>query len=187
MITVMKKKGNIIRACRLGFPSPVLDQLIKNGKIISLPDGSFEVMSREAAAGGTGRGQAARRGDYIKQDSDGFPYPNTADFFESNHTQITEDLYEQHPLPLKAWTLEEPMCPEIEFLMDRKGLVINKADYAKTFTAPLWGTVESAPGDAVILFYSISYDEAGTVIDADYNFVIRQEFEKNYRLVPGED
>ena len=42
---------------------------------------------------------------------------------------------------------------------------------------------ETAAEDAMIVFYSISYDETGKVIDADYNFVGRREFEKTYSML----
>lgn len=183
MINVMKKHGKTVHAWRLGDPSREISEMIREGKIVPAADGTYEIMSREAVSGGSGHGQAARAGDYIKVDSGGFPYPNDAAFFEANHRKIQGDTYEQIPVPLKAWTAEEEICPEISFLQQNRGLVIRSDDFAHTFTAPLWGTVESAPGDAVIVFYSIDYAEDGSITDADYAFVVREEFEKNYRIL----
>ncbi|MDO5133637.1 MAG: hypothetical protein Q4D81_11765 [Eubacteriales bacterium] len=186
MIRVIKKEGKIIHAYRLGDSSPVLDRLIAEGKIIPLKDGGFEVLSREALLGGSGHGQVASRGDYIKLDTEGCPYPNSAVFFEAKHKKLDGDMYEQLPEPMDAWTAEEATCPEIEFLLAEKGLTIHPGDSSRYFSAPLWGTVESAPADAVIIFYSITHDESGNITDADFNFVVREEFEKLYNVLPAE-
>lgn len=185
MITVIKRHGKPVQAYRLGESSPTLSQLIESGKIIPLPDGNYEVMSREAIHGNSGHGETARKGDYIKVDSDGYPYPICPDFFEANHTHVKDNEYRQNPSPMSAWTMDQPMCPEIEFLQQQKGLIINREDFAHAFTAPLWGTLESAPGDSVLVFYSITYSEDHTVTDADYNFVVRQEFDKSYKILSG--
>jgi len=37
--------------------------------------------------------------------------------------------------------------------------------------------------DAVIVFYSITKDEDGTITDADFNFVARDEFDRTYSLL----
>ena len=86
---------------------------------------------------------------------------------------------------MSAWTMDQPMCPEVEFLQQKKGLILSRDDFAHAFSAPLWGTIESAPGDAVLVFYSITYSEDHTVTDADYNFVVRQEFDKSYQILPA--
>lgn len=185
MIDIIKKHGKIIQAWRLGEPSLEISNLIQERKIIPLPDGCFEIMSREAFSGGSGHGQIARRGDYVKIDNGGFPYPNDAAFFEANHVKIEGNRYEQIPVPLKAWTIDQPICPEIIFLQKNKGLIIRPDDFEHTFTAPLWGTVESAPGDAIVVFYSISYAKDGAVADADFSFVVREEFEKSYNILSG--
>ena len=54
MITVIKRHGKPVQAYLLGEDSPVLDRLIRSGKIIPLPDGNYEVMSREAVHGNSG-------------------------------------------------------------------------------------------------------------------------------------
>lgn len=184
MIKVIKKHGKRVNAYRLGTTSPVLDQLFKDGKLIQLTDRTFEIMSRESIAGGSGHGQLAHEGDYIKLDSEGFPYPNSASFFEKKHRLIEGDTYEQLPTSMDAWTASEPICPEITFLQNEKGLTIHPADKDRYFSAPLWGTIESAPADAVIVFYSITHDPSGKITDADFNFVVREEFEKQYDVLP---
>ena len=37
--------------------------------------------------------------------------------------------------------------------------------------------------DAVIVFYDISYDQDGMIVDAEYNFVERGEFNKTYNII----
>lgn len=187
MLKAVKKHGKMIHAYRLGSPSSVLDQLIRERKLIHRPDGSFEVLSREAVAGGSGHGEIAHAGDYIKIDSEGFPYPNSASFFEERHVRLNceDDTYEQIPAPVAAWTAAEPVSEEIKYLQDKKGLSINQSDENRYFTAPLWGTIETAPADAVIVFYSIDRDRQGKIINADFNFVIREEFERQYEILPS--
>ena len=188
MMKVIKKHGKQISAYRLGTVSPVLDQLIREGKLIRRQDGSFEVISRESIAGGSGHGQIAVTGDYIKLDSEGFPYPNAASFFEKRHKPLGDDTYEQLPEPMDAWSAAESLCPEVRFLQEKKGLMINPDAPERYFSAPLWGTIESAPAEAVIVFYSITRDEDGNIKDADFNFVVREEFDKLYDILPlGED
>jgi len=139
----------------------------------------------EAYNGNSGKGQLAHSGDYIKLSADGFPYPNAAEFFHANHRRIAGDEYEQIPKPLKAWTAQEPMCEEIRFLIEQKGLVIADSDEGRYYTAPLWGTMESAAKSDVIVFYRIERDACGRIIDAEFNFVVRDEFDRTYDIVPA--
>ena len=185
MMKVIKKHGKQVRAYRLGTTSPVLDQMIREGKLILRQDGSFEVMTRESIAGASGHGQIAFTGDYLKFDNEGFPYPNSASFFEKKHKPLGDDIYEQIPEPMNAWSTAESICPEVMFLLDKKGLTMNPDNYDRFFSAPLWGTIESAPADAVIIFYSITRDMDGNIIDADFNFVVQEEFEKLYDILPS--
>ena len=180
MLKVIKNSGKSVFAYRLGDDHPVLRKLIREEKIVPLNDGTFEVFSQEAVNGGSGHGQLAKVGDYVKLDSAGHPYPNDAAFFASNHRYIAGDEYEQIPKPLDAWTAEEPICREVEFLIREKGLILNEDDPGHYFSAVLWGTRETAAQDAVLIFYRIDRAEDGTVLDANFNFVARKEFEKSY-------
>lgn len=181
MRKAIKSKGRIVQAYRLGSGSPVEKQLIAQGKLRPLPGNRYEVFSYEAV---NGSGEIAQAGDYIKVDDRGFPYPNLRDFFLANHRRLQGDLYEQIPKSLEAWTAEDGMCPEIAFLVEAKGLVIDESDPARYYTAPLFGTLESAARDAVIVFYAIRRDDAGRITDADFNFVDREAFEQTYEWLP---
>ena len=184
MKKVIKKHGKTVEAYRLGEANPSLDLLIREGLLRPIRNGTaFEVMSREAAAGGTGHGEVALLGDYIKIDKSGNPYPNSAAFFESNHIRRDSDSYEQLPVPLDAWILKEPLCEEIGFLLAHKGLTIT-SDPEHRFSAPLWGAVQSAPEDAVIVLYRVERDDNGEITDIDYGFVVREEFESAYVPCP---
>ena len=185
MFKVIKNKGRIVSAYRLGDSHPELDRLIAEGRIKVCGSGRYEIMSQEVVAAGSTAGQAASDGDYVKIDGMGFPYPNLADFFKANHRHISGDEYEQLPVPLDAWTPDEPMCDEVKFLIEHKGLVLNEDDEAHYYTAPLWGTVESAAKDSVLIFYSIDRDENGAVADATFNFVVRSEFDRTYSIYNG--
>lgn len=174
----IQKKGKIVTAYQLGTPScPVIAKLMQDKKILPLPNGQFEVMSRESVHG---NGEIARKGDFIKLDADGWPYPTTQEYFSKNHRHLSGDQFEQLPRPLKAWLADEEMCEEVSFLIKEKGLILNANDPLHYFNAPLWGTVESAARDAVLVFYSIQRDETGQLIDADFNFVNRAIFVREY-------
>lgn len=182
MFRVIKNKLTVSTAYRLGEPHPALDDLIRRGRLVPLGGGAYEVFSQEAEAGGAG-GQLAHDGDYIKIDSALCPYPNTREFFEANHRPIGGDLYEQLPKPLWAWAFPHPVGEEMLFLMRHKGLVIDPFNYSRYFTAPLYGTVESAARNAVIVFYQIERGEDGRITDAIFNFVERGEFNKTYSIL----
>lgn len=182
MITVKKKTGEPVHAYPLGKPHPVLDRLILEGKLICHGNGIYEVFSQEAQLG---KGQIARTGDYIKIDSAGYPYPNEKAHFEANHLPIagTDHAYEQLSQPLLAWLSTEPMCPEVRFLMEYKNLKLDPGKPEAFFTAPLWGTMETANRNAILIFYSICHSEEGDITDVDFNFVCREEFDKTYDII----
>lgn len=184
MYTVIKNKGKMVEAYQLQLrnDNAVIRELMENGKICDLGDGRYEIHSQEAINGAAG-GEIAMAGDWIKIDSKGYPYPNDRAYFEANHRHIEGDNFEQLPKPLLVWNVKLEMCPEVEFLVEKKGLVIDETSSDRRYSAQLWGTTEVAAEDAMIVFYSISYDEAGNVTDCDWNFVERSEFDKTYSII----
>lgn len=180
MFSIIKKAGKRVPAYELGTRNEALDRLMAEGKILPLGDGRYRVMSEEAFRGGSGEGEVVRAGDFVKMTDSGFPYPNQRDFFLKNHRRVEGDEYVQIPLPLSAWELGQPMGEEMEFLVRHKGLAIDPDDPEGCFSALLWGTREAAPRDAVIVFYSITRDPGGRITDIDFNFIVREEFEKFY-------
>ena len=184
MYTVIKNKGKMVEAYQLQLrnDNAVIRELMENGKICDLGDGRYEIHSQEAINGVAG-GEIAMAGDWIKIDSKGYPYPNDRAYFEANHRHIEGDNFEQLPKPLLVWNVKLEMCPEVEFLVEKKGLVIDETSSDRRYSAQLWGTTEVAAEDAMIVFYSISYDDAGNVTDCDWNFVERSEFDKTYSII----
>ena len=178
MKTVKKKEGKTVKAYCLGENSLAIDELIKKGFIKQTGESCWRIFSQEAT-----EGEEAKTGDYIKTDSSGRPYPNSREFFLKNHRPLGGDEYEQIPKPLKAWDTEEPMCQEVEFLIDHKGLVIDESSESTYFSAPLWGDTLTAARNAVIVFYDIQYDDRQNVTDADFNFVGREEFNRTYDVL----
>lgn len=178
MKLVRKKEGKSVRAYCLGEGSGVLLELMAEGKIRRREDGKWLIFSQEANAG-----EVAEDCDYIKIDNAGWPYPNRREYFLENHRHIGGDEYEQLPVPLKAWDRNEPMCPEIEYLLSNKGLVIDEGSEDRYYSAPLWGDILTARNDCMIVFYSVTIDEDGAVRDADFNFVARDEFDKTYDVI----
>ena len=60
---------------------------------------------------------------------------------------------------------------------------IDENSQQKYYSAILWGNPEAAAKNAVIVFYDISYDQDGMIVDAEYNFVERGEFNKTYNII----
>lgn len=178
---VQKKQGKQVHAYELNMehPHPVLKKLMSDGLVIPHDNGTFEIKTREACE----KGEIALEGDFVKIDPEGAPYPNKRDFFLQNHRHISDDIYEQIPQPVFAFTANDGICEEVTFLVQKKGMVIHKDKPEQYFSSPLWGTVETAPEDSVILFYSISRDTSGAIIDADFNFVCRSVFEDQYIII----
>lgn len=180
MKKAIKKEGRLITAYQLGMNSLGIAELMAQGRIKKNGDGSYEVFSREAV---NGKGEVAQDGDYIKIDSGGFPYPNDKVFFEENHKKVGENAYEQIPQPLNTWTVQEPMCEEIEYLLKKGALTFHADNPDKYFNAQLWGSVLSAPKDAVLMFYRVDRDKEGNIEDIDFNFIERGEFERTYDYI----
>ena len=177
---VKKKQGKIVEAYRLADKGAVIRKLIKEGLIVEKEDGTYEIFSQEAV---NGTGEIATAEYYIKVDSSGKPYPNSPEFIANNHRKVGENLYEQIPTELQAWTVDEEICEEINYLIDNKKLTINKYDKDKYFNAFLWGSNLSAPENAVIVFYEVKKNSELEITDIDFNFVKREEFDKIYDIV----
>jgi len=180
MRKAIKNKGKIVSAYELGAGSAMECKLIKEGKIVLHADGKYELYSKEAV---NGSGQIAQKGDYFKLSADGFPYPNDRSYFIENHRHLEADTYEQKVFPQYAWSANDEMCPEIQFLIDNRGLVLDKTNPGKYFNAPLWGTDESAPIDAVLMFYDITYNTQNEICDATFNFVAIEDFTRDYSWI----
>jgi len=166
------KKALPVTACQLGAGSTLEENLLAKGLLIREGD-TYRVFSREAMGS---LGQQVFRGDFVKLDLEGFPYPNSREGFLQNHDQTGPESYIQKERQVLVWFMEDPMEPEVDWLMCHKGLEIGQAG----FRATLWGTELTAPRDAALVFYSITRDEAGQITDAEFNFVVREEFEKTY-------
>lgn len=179
----VKSKKKIVNAYPLGAGHPMEAQLIEEGAIRRLPDGSFELFSQEAV---NGHGQIAYAGDYFKVDTiDGrhYPYPNSREFFLSNHTHLSGDEYEQINKPLLIWQSGDESMEEIRWLVDTGRLTLKPQDPAHFFNAFLWGADLSAAADATLVFYSVDRDASGTITDISFNFVAKPEFDSCYCLI----
>lgn len=180
MRSAIKNVNAKVIAFQLGQGSEMEKALLKAGRVIQFSNGIYEVFSQEAT--GT-HGEKAYAGDYVKIDSAGFPYPNRREFFEENHRRVGENEYEQIAKPLSAWCFGDPDNEIICFLVRKKDLVVDTNNPEQCFSAPLWGTMLTARRDAVIVFYKVDRDESGNIIDVDFNFVARDEFDKTYSFI----
>lgn len=175
-----KKKLIRLQAWQLGKNTPMERKMIEEGRIIKRDDGQYELFSLEA----TGQvGQTAQAGDYFKVDPPNRPYPNRKDVFESKHRHIEGDWYEQISTPVQIWTVDEPECEEVRFLLFAGILHVHPDDPEHYFSAKLWGTEETAARDAVIVFYEIKRDEKGYIQSIDFNFVVRDVFDRTYEVM----
>lgn len=183
MFIIKKRQGSIMEAFLIGEEGEVVRTLIAEGKIKKCPTG-YEVFSRETLENDKKQGEKARKEDYIKIDEAGYPYPNTAEYFRENHRHIKANYYEQVSKEILAWKSgmsEEEK--EIRFLKEKKGLIIHHDNFEKYYIAPLWGSILSAPEDAIIIFYRIDKNEQGEILDIDFNFCARKEFDANYDVI----
>lgn len=178
----IKNKRNIVKAYCLGEGSEKEQLLIRLGRILPLPNGGYALMSQEAK---NGVGQRAEAGDYFKVDDvDGvyYPYPNSREYFLSNHTHVEGDTYEQKARPLAIWQWGDESCDAIGYLLEQGKLTLNHEDPERFFNAFLWGADLSAPRDATVVFYDIFRDAFGAITDVSFNFVVKEEFERSYTI-----
>ena len=176
----VQKKSVRLQAWQLGTQSEKEMELIRCGKIKRRADGDYELFSQEA----TGEtGQIAKPGDYFKIALSGEPYPNKRIWFERMHKHIRDDWYEQKSVPLQAWTVDEPINGTIQFLLDQSLLKINTNDPAHYFAASLWGTIETAAKNVVIIIHHVEKNDENEIISVNFNFVAREEFDKTYRVL----
>jgi len=184
---VIKNKRKTVKAYCLGEKSEMEQLLIGLGCIRLLPDGAYELMSREAK---NGVGQRAEAGDYFKIDyADGvyYPYPNSRAYFLSNHTHLEGDTYEQKAVPLAIWQWGDEPCDAIGYLLEHGKLKLNHEDPERFFNAFLWGADLSAPQDATVIFYEIIRDASGSITDVSFNFVVKEVFARSYTFCPETD
>lgn len=170
------KKPIPTRAFALGANTEAERELILQGLLSEAGAGLWRLKTREALA----EGELVKNGDYVKLDSAGMPYPVAKDWFEANHEPLREGWYLQKTAPRKAWNTTEPMCPEIRFLLDQELLTWKNG----AFSAFLWGTMQTAAEDAVIVIDAVSHAPDGTLAGVDFHFVAVDEFDKTYDILP---
>ncbi len=176
-----QKKAASLQAWQLGSGSPMEKEMIAQGKMKHLADGTYELITRETP---DGKGEIARKGDYFKLDPDGNPYPNGQDFFESRHRHLQDDWYIQESLPVYFWTEGDPVCEEMRYLIDHDLLHINPDKPERYYSAFLWGTDQFAASEDIIIFSSIDRNPNGLIRDINFYFIERSVFERTYVIIP---
>ena len=179
-MTFAIKTSTQVQAWELGTGSKKEKEMLRDGKIIAHSDGTFEVFTKEAMRN---KGQIAKAGDYFKVDERGFPCPNKREYFLQNHQHLEGNRFIQTARPLKIWHLGDPECEELHFLLNNGLISIHPEDKEHCFSAPLWGTKETAAADAVIIFYSVENDSEGKICAVDFNFVDAEYFSTHYRII----
>ena len=176
-----RKKLTRLQAWQLGAGSPQEQALIDKGLIVRRADGRYELFSLEAA--GNDSGQIAEAGDYFKTDATGHPYPNSRSVFEQTHRHVEGDWYEQITHPVRIWMKGDPVCEETEWLVRTGKLTLHPEDPRHYYSARLWGTEETAPDTAVLVFYRVERSPDGELSAIDFNFVVESEFLRTYTLL----
>lgn len=172
-------KNKIIKAYELGAGSAMEKKLMAQGLILLTEDG-YELFSQEAV---NGTGQKARKGDFFKVDGSGYPYPNERKWFFDHHRHLQDDDYQQIGEPLYIWRYGDEVSEELLFLLKTEKLHLNNEDSERYFEAFLWGSLLNAPRDSTLVFYSVDRDDNGKITDISFNFVAKQEFERDYQMV----
>ena len=172
-----------VQAWEFGAGSGMEQELVRSGKVVAHADGTFEIFTLESTEG---KGQSAHTGDFFKIDDRGFPCPNEREYFLRNHRHLEGDWYVQDARPLKIWRLGDPECEELHFLQSNGLLSVHPEDKEHCFSAPLWDTKETAPADAVIVFYRVGHNPEGKIDAVDFNFVDAAYFSEHYRLLPAQ-
>ena len=173
------KRSSPVTALCLGEGSPLEQELTARGLLVAQPDGGIRVRTRES---GDGAGELACPGDFVKLDVGGYPYPVRRSTFLKTH-QPTAQGFVTIPRQLEAWAVGQPRPEALDWLLEQGRLSLNEAEPQRYFSAELWGTRLSAPKDAVLVFYRIDRDGQGRITDADFNFVVREEFEAAYEIL----
>lgn len=173
------KKSLPVQAFQLGQSCCLAQQLISLGLLVPLQADLWRVKTREALA----EGELAKTGDYIKIDRSGMPYPNAKVWFEVNHTQLEENLYLQTTEPKTAWKATHPMIQEIQFLLDHGLLIWMPNDPEQTFRAHLWGALQTAAADAVVVLDRVETDSLGNIQAVEFHFVANDEFQTTYDIL----
>ena len=173
---IVIKKVIPMPAFQLGTPCALAQKLMNAQLLLPLPEGLWEVRTREAAL----QGEIAKTGDYIKLDSIGMPYPVEKEWFEANHTRQEDGLYLQRPEPKRAWCKDEFMCEEIRFLVNEEML---QWDRKTGFGANLWGTWQTAESDAVVVFDEVRTNAQGKIQGVDFHFVAVDEFSSSSEIL----
>ncbi len=178
-MVVMKVPAPVTAFC-LGEGSALEASLLQSGQLRRLPNGRWEVFSQECTGSS---GQLAQDGDYVKLDSQGFPYPNHREYFLASHRRQPSGQYVQLPTPLTAWQLGEPLGEEMQFLLEHRLLRLDHDDPEHFFAYTGWGTLLTAARDAVVLFRHVERGGDGGITDIDFSFVKREVFDATYRVL----
>lgn len=177
-----RKKPKTAAAYQLGAHTQMEEELIREGAIRLLPDGSYALFSQEAV---NEVGEIALPGDYFKVDTVNgrrYPYPNSKAYFEANHHHIQGDIYKQSGRLLPVWQDGDGPCEEMDFLLTSGRLTLRPEDDTRYFNAFLWGAPLSAARDATVVFYQVDRDGEGCITDILFNFVARRDFQRDYVL-----
>lgn len=183
MRTIIKTEQLIVKAWQLGRNTPAEQQLLREGKIRCSEPGRYEVFSQECHGES---GQNAFTGDYFKIDTAGFPYPISQEYFEANHIHLADDEYQQSPKVMEAWLLGDPADEVLDFLLQHKGLEISPDHPDYCFRAPLWGSILTAASDAILVIYGVDRDAEDRIMDVDFNFVAKSQFDRTYRFITND-
>ncbi len=174
------KDDKQVCAWELGAGTEMEKKMILYKRIVSHPDGVYELFSQEALKE---KGETAHTGDFFKVDDSGFPYPIKRSWFLQNHKHLKDDMYQQISKPIKIWRYGEAISEEIQFLLDKGLLSFHPEDPKHYYSAFIWGTEENAADDAIIALFDVERAKGGIITDINFNFIEKEYFEAHYDVL----
>lgn len=177
MFEARSKKLGYVIAYKLGI-SEHTDIVFLEDQVEKIDENTYVVTDRRGSV------TQLSKGDYVILDRDMFtPIPVKAEDFEQRYVHLIDNIYDEIPHTVKVWSMAQSMCDEIKFIRDAKGVYFNGFTFAWQYTRNGCKIIETAPGDAYVVIHKASYDEAGNVIDVDFEFIDTQTFHELYAVI----
>lgn len=168
----IQNQGPLIRAYKLGSASGMEELLTANG-LITRTEEEYTFAD----------GSTAVSGDYFTMEStDEGPQaiPVDGSWFEHFHKALGGDLYQRIVSPCRIFEFGDPEFEEITFLLDTDQIFLDEEDDARYFNSDLYGMCISAAKDAVIVIHDTWRDAQDRIVEVQFGFISREEFEQNY-------
>lgn len=177
MFEARSKKLGYVIAYKLGI-SEHTDIVFLDDQVKQIDENTYIIIDRRGGV------TPLNKGDYVILDKEMFtPIPMREEDFNERYVHLVDNIYDEIPHTVKVWSLSQAMCDEIKFIRDVKGVYFNGFTFAWQYTKNGRKILETVPGDAYIIIHKAYYDDAGNVIDVDFEFVDNRLFNELYSVV----